>query len=396
MPLENGFKELTRLDDALEDFLKKLNPINRSGIISIEKGKQRVLGKDIIADRNIPHFDRAAMDGFAVRAEDTFGATQSSPVLFNVNDSVGLKKCKRISTGSPVPKNANAIVKIEDAESKNGKVKIFESVSPLENVSEAGEDIKKGEEVFRRGHQLRNEDIGLLRMLGIEDIKVFDKPKVGIIPTGEEVIPPGSKPDKGEVIESNSIILKLMVKQWGGVPFIEEIIEDNPSKIGEAIKSNLKKDIITLIGGSSVGDRDHAYEVIDDIGTIYTHGTAIKPGKPVILGEAEDTPILGLPGYPAANIITSILFLRPVLRKIGRMKQKPMRTIGAKLDQKIHSPLGFKTYTRVKVEDGIAKHIRTSGSGVLSSITKSDGFIVIDEDTEGLNPGSLVEVNLFE
>jgi molybdopterin molybdotransferase len=264
----------------------------------------------------------------------------------------------------------------------------------------AGEDVKKGSVVFRRCHRLKPSDIGLLLSMGLAKVPVFDKPRALIIPTGDEIIPRGARLEAGNMYESNGVMNLLYVERFGGSGSVHAIVPDDREKLAEALREGLNYDLIVTTGGSSVGKRDLIVEAVSSVGRVLVHGVSIKPGKPVAMGYVEAggrrAPIVCLPGYPAACAIDSMVFVDRAVKKLGNLPPTSYRTQKAVLTRKIFSELGFRTYTRVSVEGGKATPLRTKGAGVLSSISRADGYVVIPEDVEGYEAGSTVEVVFLE
>ncbi|OUJ18328.1 Molybdopterin biosynthesis enzyme [Methanonatronarchaeum thermophilum] len=393
MKKKNGFKNLTPIEKAKKTYLNKIKPIKTTEKIQIKKSLGRAIARDIKSPTDLPHYNRSAMDGYAVKAENTYGATQTNPITLKIKEkNPNQMECVRVHTGSEIPKTTDAVIKIENTEKNNQTLKTYKPVSPGENISQKGEDVTKNQTILKQGHTLKPMDISLLRTLQIEKITVMKKPTIAIIPTGDEVIKPGNKPKPGQVIESNSIAISMMIKKWGGKPTTHPITPDQPQKIEKAIQQNQDKDIITVIGGSSVGKRDHTAQVIKQNGEIYIEGIAIKPGKPTILGKTNNTPTIGLPGYPVAAAIAAQTFLKPTIHKKGKIKPKHQWKTQATLTRKIHSEPGYQTYTRVKLNNNKATPLRTSGAGIITSITRADGIAIIPSQSEGKDKGETIEV----
>lgn len=391
------FKKLTSSAEALKQFLRKIKPIARTEEISIEDAIDRVLARDIISKMNVPHYLRAAMDGFAVKAQDTYGASESSPVVLKIAEGeLRRGECTRVHTGSAMPEGSDAVVMIEYLNVLEDSIEVYKQVYPGENVGEIGEDVKKGELLFKAGHMLRPSDIGLLAALGEKKIAVYEKPTVAIIPTGEELVSNVEELEAGKMVETNGLMLSLFIKKWGGIPRYLKFISDEPSEIERAIKNNLNSDLILLTGGTSVGVRDYAAKTIQKMGELLVHGIKMTPGKPTALGFVEKVPVICLPGYPVACVVAALEFAYPAVKKIGRMPLLPPPVIKAKLVEKIASKHGHKTYARVKVKGGRAYPVMTAGSGILSSIAKSTGFVIIPENLEGFEAGREVEVLILE
>ncbi|MHC1574835.1 MAG: molybdopterin molybdotransferase MoeA [Candidatus Methanogasteraceae archaeon] len=402
------FRKRTRANLARTTFLERISPIERSERVPIESASQRILAEDIVSDINVPDHRRSAMDGYAVRADETTGASQSNPVL--MREGVD---CIRVHTGSPVPGEMDAVIMIEDTVTGRGMsgggdagdgtgegaiVEIRAALHPGRNVSQIGEDVSRGDVVFRASHQIRACDVAMLAMLGIMDVEVFASPRVAVIPTGSELAPRSGKIAEGMIRETNGLMVSTHIKQWGGIPDHRGIVIDDFDLIRTEITASVDEgcDAIILCGGTSVGARDYVPDVIDSIGDLLVHGVGLSPGKPTALGIVNDTPVLSLPGYPVACLIALLEFGLPIVRKLGRMPAKPDRIVHARLGAKIASKIGYLTYTRVSVDGDVAHPVATSGAGIMSSVTRSDGFVVIKEELEGLDCGDEVDVVLIE
>lgn len=390
---KKGFKELTRVDDAIESLLSNVDPLNRVEEVPLAESGDRIAASAVTAPRPAPHYRRAAMDGFAVRASDTFGATESSPNRIDLADSVKQGTAIPVHTGGVVPDEANAVLKIEDTRKEGEKLAVYSSLAPGDNVSPVGEDVEQGDILIEEGEEIQPAHLGLLRSLGVETIQVLGKPRVAVLPTGEELVPPGKEPGPGQTVQSNGIMVADAVRTWGGVPEEKEVLSDEPPELALGLEWGLNgKDVVAFTGGSSVGRRDRIVEVLEDRGEVLVHGVAIQPGKPVALALVEGTPVVALPGYPVATLADAYFFLRPLLAHLNRRNTED-NTGKVKLARKIHSKLGKLSLVRVEVEDGEATPVRVSGSGVLSSVTRSDGFVLVPEDSEGIAAGEEVELH---
>lgn len=384
-------------DEAKELFLKAFAPLSGIENLPIEDCDSRIIAENITAGINVPHYRRAAMDGFAVRANDTLGAGANSPVVLKLALAVGNGTCARVHTGSPIPDGADAVVMLEDAVLRGESVEIFTQLHPGKNVGETGEDIRKGEVIMKEGQRLRPCDVAVLAALGIRDIPVFRKPLVAIIPTGEELVSRDSPVlREGEVYETNGLMAALYIRKWGGVPGLLDIVADEPEKIKDAISSNLDADMIITSGGTSVGKRDYVPGVVGSMGTLLVHGTGISPGKPTALGIINGKPVVCMPGYPVAGIVALYFFAKAALRKLGHIPDEQDRKVRAVLSGKIPGRTGYKTFARVKLEKGRAVPLAVSGAGILSSVSKADGFVIIPENVEGYDKGEEVEIVLIE
>ncbi|OPY29455.1 MAG: molybdopterin biosynthesis protein MoeA [Methanocella sp. PtaU1.Bin125] len=402
MPMKSGFRTKTSIREALDIFLGSFSPLDAVETVPLEEADGRVLCEDVTAPRDVPHYDRSAMDGYAVRAEDTFGSSRDAGLFLRVAtaDRVRRGECKPVHTGSPIPEGADAVVMIENTEASGGMVEVLGQVTPGQNVGMRGEDVAKGQAVFAAGRQLKPSDVGLLASMGLTEIKVYRKPRVMIIPTGEEIVPRGVEPQAGQMNESNGVMNYLYVKRYGGQPSVHGIVVDDREKLAAALREAASFDLIITTGGSSVGRRDLLPEVVSAMGKVLVHGVAIKPGRPVAMGFVEipdkRTPIVCLPGYPAACAIDSMVFADPAVKKLGHLPPARYRTERAVLSRKIASEAGYRTYTRVSVEAGTATPLRTKGAGILSSVSLADGYVIIPEDVEGREAGEMVEVVYLE
>jgi molybdopterin molybdotransferase len=361
------------------------------------------------------------MDGYAVRAEDTFGASDRSPAVLRERDRedgpVAPGEAARVHTGSALPEGTDAVVMIEHVETVGDEVETFDAVAAGENVGAAGEDVAAGQRLYEAGETLRPSDLGLCKSVGLEAVVVRERPTVAVVPTGEELVQ--ADPDPGEVIETNGLTVSRLVERWGGEPRYREVVTDDEEALAAAIERDLDADVVVTTGGSSVGERDLLPEVVDDLGEVLVHGVALKPGHPVCLGRVEGTPVVSLPGYPVACIVNAVQFLRPVQKLVGGTTADPLPTRRARLDRKVASEPGTRTFARVKLSsegsdggnrgdagddlhgdpDGpayVATPTRASGSGVLSSVALADGWVVVPEPREGLDAGDVVDVQLWE
>lgn len=390
------FKKRINADEARGLFLNAFQPLSYTEILPIEDCDSRIIAEDIIASVNVPNYRRAAMDGFAVSASDTMGAGTGSPLILKLGKRIEKGACVQVHTGSPMPEGADAVVLIEDTVLHGGKVEVFTQIHPFKNMGDIGEDIQKGEIVLKEGHRLRPCDIAVLASLGIKNIAVFRKPLVAVIPTGEELVPRGMETKEGEVYETNGLMASLYVMKWGGNAKLLDIVTDDPEKIKEAVMNALYADMILISGGTSVGKRDYVPEVIGSSGNLLVHGVGISPGKPTALGMIKGKPVVCMPGYPVAGMVALYFFARAALRKLGHIPDEQDRTVRAVLSEKIPGRIGYKTFARVKLSNGKADPLATSGAGILSSVSKADGFVIIPPNVEGYGKGEEVEVVLIE
>ncbi|MFB6221051.1 MAG: gephyrin-like molybdotransferase Glp [Halolamina sp.] len=401
---QSGFKQRTRVDEALTALREVVDPHGRVERVPLPAADGRTLAATLSAPASVPPVPEAAMDGFAVRATDTFGASDRSPELLRAVEGdptaaqVGPGEALRVHTGSALPEGADAVVMIEQTETVGGEVELFDAVAEGENVAPAGEDVAEGQKLYDPGAVLRPSDLGLLKSVGFAEVPVFEKPVVTVIPTGEELVQ--EDPGPGETIETNGLTAARFVERWGGEPTKLAPVDDDEDALAAAIRSGLDGDIVVTSGGSSVGERDLLPEVLAEMGEILVHGIALKPGHPFGFAVVEDTPVLMLPGYPVASIINAVQFLRPAVKDAMDAPLPDHPTTEARLERKIASEPGVRTFARVRLseEDGrpVATPTRVSGSGVLSSVALADGWVVVDEASEGIDAGEAVAVQNWE
>ena len=406
-----GFSKLTPIEDALEKLFThiQLNPIKE---IEINNVLNRILAVDIVCDINLPPFDRSAMDGYAIKAEDSFGAsTKNSKTIklvgiIEIGESSILKLHKgegiRISTGAPIPEGADAVVKIEDTEIENNRISLYISLPPGKNISKKGEDIKEGTQVLDKGTEIKAEHIALLSSLGFIRVKVRTKPKVSVFSSGDELLEPGYELLPGKIYNSNTPMISALVNLYGGKVIRGETVKDDKSVIKNILCDAAEdSQVIIFTGGTSVGTKDYLPEVIKESGMVLVHGIAQRPGTPVLIGLLNETLIFCLPGTPVAAYVSFLKIAGLAIRgMMGCSVLDPRSEIIAEISKDIPvSRLGFIHHLRVKIEyfddKIIANPIKLKGSGVISSLTQSDGIVEVPPHQEGLKKGEKVIVKLF-
>jgi len=400
-----GFEKLTNVDDALAAFFKALKPkrLNPEPV-PIENALGRVAAEDIVARTDLPQLDRSAVDGYAVIAKDTFEASQFKPKTLRLTqkDRLYQAQAKQVWTGNPLPKGANAVIMLEHTRAVRNKIEIVGSVTPAGNVSKKGEDVKKGEVVVEAGTRLQPHHLGLLAALGITEVNVTRKPRIAIISTGNELVELGGKPSRDQIINSNRFLISGLCEELVTEPMYLGVVRDDEKEIRTKIIEGLKRaDAVITTGGTSVGAADLVPLVVNKLGTpgIVVHGVAMRPGTPTALGLLEGKPVFVLSGYPVAATIGFEVFARPVILKLLGVEGEPRPRVDAQLARRVAGALGRRVYLRVKAfeQEGklYAMPILTRGSGLLSSLTKANGYVVIPEDREGLEEGETVTVHLF-
>lgn len=398
--------KVVTVENALETIEREFSflKLNKEAV-SLGEGLGRVLSEDIVSSENIPAFDRSTVDGFALKARDTFGSSESVPCQLNITGeilmgekaegSIGDGECMRISTGGMLPQGADSVVMVEHTDCTfDDFALIMKAVSPYENVTRKGDDIKEDDIALRKGSVITSKETGILSALGKAEFTVFSKPKVGIISTGDEIVPVESEAVFGKIRDINSSILASLMRELGCESKEYGIIPDDYSKIYEAIKTATKEnDIVLISGGSSAGVRDMTANIINELGELYFHGISMKPGKPTILGKVQSKAVFGLPGHPAAAYFVSLRLVKHLINMM-LCRKNTEKLISAPLLQNISSNHGREEIVCVKLSSDGAKPVFAK-SGIISLLGTSDGYIIIDRNTEGLKKGDRVQVILF-
>ena len=392
----------TPLKDARELFLSRVDPAALAREeIRIDDALDRITAEPVFAKISAPHYHASAMDGICVRAEDTFGATEFAPKkLRPLSGDNFAGAFQYVDTGNAIPLWANAVVMIEKVHQlEDGGVEIFDSVAPWNHVRLVGEDVVATELLLPRAHRLRPYDLGALLAAGHTKVKVKEKPRIAILPTGNELIEPGDEPVPGAVIEFNSSVLGGFVREWGGAPVRTAHVGDDPAKLGAALREALKKNhVAAIIAGSSAGEHDFTAEVIAHEGELLAHGIDVMPGKPAVLGVVEGKPVIGIPGYPVSAIVIAREILRPVVEKLLGAGAGESPTVKAVVPKKIPSHLGLEEFVRVhlgRVEDKLIAAPLGRGAGVITTMVHADGLMRIPSLVEGVNAGEEMEVELL-
>lgn len=404
-----GFIRYTKLEDALKLVLSRVKRLG-SETVSFERALGRVLAGDVVSKTDVPPFDRSAVDGYAIRAADTFGATETKPRRLRVIGSIPIGaparlrvrrgEAAKIMTGAPMPAGANAVIMVEHVSARGKQLDAHVPLTPGKNVSARGEDVRTGEVVLKRWGLLRPQDIGMLASTGKLRVRVARRPRVAILATGSELRKPGARLGPAKIADTNSYSLAAAVARCGGAPQRLGIIPDKPKPLHRALRKAVKHDAVIVSAGSSVGERDLVPDAIREMGELLLHGIAIRPGGPTAFGVVGGKPVFALAGFPVASLVAFDMLVRPVLREMQSLPaDRGYPQVRAKLARKISSTLGRADIVRVglRSERGtlIAEPIRVTGSGILSSMTRADGFVIVPEDVEGFGEGASVEVELY-
>lgn len=397
-------------DEALEIIQTAFRPLDRPAeAVPLSAALGRVLAGDVTAGEYVPGFDRSTVDGYAVRAADTFGCSDALPALLTRAGEVRMGEgaaltvapgtCAAVPTGGALPRGADAVQMVEYAEDYgDGTVGILKSVAPGNNLIFRGDDVKPGDLVLRRGRRLEPQDVGALAALGAAQVPAVPAVRVGILSTGDELVPPQAVPGPGQVRDVNSALVAAVMEQAGAAVTAYGIVRDDETLLRGAVGRALDEcDLVLLSGGSSVGEKDASCRVMACFGEILFHGVAMKPGKPTILARAGNKPIMGLPGHPVAALFCTHLFVCPLLARLeGRTWKR--RQVTARLTESVGANHGRAQYTGVFLNEGpeglLAVPIRGK-SGLITALAGSDGYFCIPRDCEGLPAGGEVLVTVF-
>jgi len=355
----------------------------------------RITAEPVFAKLSQPAYHSCAMDGIATRSHLTFGASETNPRRLRLGE-----EAVYVDTGDPLPRGFDSVIMVEDLiETTPLEVAIISPARPWQHVRTVGEDIVATELVLPENHKIRAFDLGALLAAGVTQVMVRRKPKVAIIPTGDELILPGTTPEVGDITEFNSRLIGGLVQEWGGEPIFWDIVPDEPQALTEAVvKASLSADIIVVNAGSSAGSEDYTSDIVKSLGELFVHGVAIKPGKPTILGIVDNKPFFGIPGYPVSAALSCELFLLPLLAKMLGQKVKERTTINATLARRIVSVPGMDEFIRVKVGKVGGRYVASPlarGAGAIMSLVRADGYIEIPGSSQGIQESSEVAVHLL-
>ena len=400
-----GFLKRTPVKTFLSLIKDYSQVLSAEEILSVE-ASGRILAQKIISPTNVPNFDRSAMDGYALDAESTFGASSYNPLMFQVvgqvtpgetyNVVIQAGEALRIMTGGPIPKGTNAVLMAENAEIFDDKIQVLEAVPPGKHVGKIGEDILQDQVLFEKGRCLRPQDIGVLASIGLEKIKVVRKPKVELLITGNELLKPGEKPSGVQIVDSNSVMLSPLIVRDGGVLKDVYHVPDKRELLSKHLSSS-RSDLICMTGGTSVGIDDHGPVLVDELGELLVHGIPMRPAAPTGFGLIGEKKVFLLPGNPVSCLSAYDYFVGRALRMMGgRSEEWPYRSKIVKLATKISSEIGRIEYVRLRIENERAFIIAAGGASILSSTTQADGFLLTEEDSEGFAEGEQVQVWLYD
>ncbi len=410
--MKGFFKVLT--PDEVYKKLDRFRPLS-SEKVPLEESLHRILAEEIISTINLPEFPRSTVDGFALKAKDTYGASEKNPGLVRVVKEILMGEVSdleihggeavKVATGGMVPRGADAVEMMEYTEWVDSQtLHLSKTLSPLENVIQKGEDIKVGESLLSKGHRIRPQDMGLMAAIGKTSAQVFLKPRVGIISSGDEIISIGKTPNPGEIRDINRYTITSMVKESGGIPIFLGIAKDQFSSLKEKTEKAFEEsDMVIVTGGSSVGVLDLTLEVLQSFAgaELIAHGISVRPGKPTLIAHIDGKPFLGLPGHPVSAMVVFHLFGKPILKTLSGVLTEEVfhqRKLKARASRNIPSVAGREDYARVKLEerDGTVWAYPLFGkSGAIAHLVQADGLLKIGINEEGIEEGEEADVILF-
>lgn len=402
-----GFAERADVEEVDAFLAERVGPLQAEDI-ALSECVGRVLAEDVQAQLNVPGFERSAMDGYALRGEDTFGASDYDPLDFELIGQslpgapfagvVEPGQAVRIMTGAPLPRGADAVIMAEVCSERDGRVEVREAVAPRKHVGAIGEDIKRGDRVLSKGRRLRPQDAALLASIAYSPTRCVRRPRVRLVITGNELLPAGAVPDPGGamIVDSNSIMLRGLIARDGAELLPFEILPDEAEVIRGAM-ADASADVVLVSGGSSVGQEDHAPRLLSELGTLDYHGVSMRPSSPAGVGRIGDRFVFLLPGNPVSCLCAYEFFAGPTLRALGGgSREWPHRRVHLPLARKIASAVGRTDYVRVAIEGEKVVPLATSGASILSSTVRAAGAVIVAREAEGMPEGETVEILLYD
>lgn len=407
------FFNVKTVDETMVLIEEQFAPLHEPVRISIKEAVDRILAEGVISREQVPSFSRSTVDGYAVQARTTYGASESMPAFINITGKIHMGKgaelpllegeAQYIPTGGMLPDGADSVVMIEHVEEVGELLNVYRQVAPGENVVRAGDDVGIGDHIMGKGSRLRPQDLGVLAAIGVTEVAVYPVPVVGILSTGDEIVPPEkSELSPGEIRDINSIMIGSRLEQLGAKVIYGGIVQDEYGEFLARAKALFEKvDLLLLSGGSSVGTRDFTVQVLGALGEpgVLVHGVATKPGKPTIIGKSQGKPVMGLPGHPVSALIMFDLIGVPILRRLqGESKDVLDKRIRANLSRNVPSAVGRSDYIRVRLEereDELWAVPVFGKSGLVTTLVESDGIVEISANKEGILEGEQVKIKLF-
>ncbi len=396
--MRHNYLDNTPMEKAKEEYLCFLSDnsfAHKTEKIPSCESMGRILSEAVYAAICSPHYNASAMDGIAVKAKDTYGASEGSPAFLSP------EQYTVVDTGDPIPDGFDSVIMVEDVtELDGGKVSILSAHHPWQNIRQVGEDICMGDMIAPSYTEITPSLCGAFLAGGVLEVEVIKKPLVGIIPTGDEIVSPKANPEKGEIIEFNSAIFSSMLHQWGAETKIYDIVNDKKELLKDAVEKGVREcDVLLVLAGSSAGRDDYTSTVISSLGQVLFHGIAVKPGKPAVLGSVGSVPVVGLPGYPVSAIVIMDEIVKKLVDVWYTRKDENPTAVKAVLGKRVVSSLKYQEYIRVtlgRVGDRLAAVPLGRGAGVITSFTKADGILVVPQNSEGFEAGQEVEIRLLK
>jgi molybdenum cofactor synthesis domain-containing protein len=390
--------------EAKRRVLDAAAPIDLVERVGLADADGRVVARDVAATTDVPPFDRAAMDGYAVRATDTSRAAANAPVTLacvgrvltgeTPTRAVGPGECVEIATGAPMPEGADAVVMVEETTRRGDVIDVRTSVTRGQHVGPRGADIARGRPVVSAGELLTPARVGALAATGVNTVDVYARPRVALASTGDEIVAPGDLLPPGGIYDVNRFTLAAVFARHGAEVTPMPTVRDTIASLSAAFDAAAAHDVLVLSGGSSVGDRDLTIDVVRDRGEVIFHGVAVRPGKPTLFGRVGSTTVFGLSGYPTSCLVNAYVLVAPFLRRVARLPDWQPRTLDLPVARRVTSVAGRRQFYTVRVADGRAEPA-FKASGDITSMANADGYIEIDEDVEAIEAGTTVRVSLF-
>jgi len=398
------FGETISLEEARAIIGRSLRRIERVEGVPLDAAHGRVLAQEIVAPADVPPFSRAAMDGYAVRAADTAGATPERPAILTCVEkvftgqmpslTVGAGHCTEIATGAPMPPGADSVVMVEQTDADGAEVRIFAAADVGQNIGRQGADMKRGQLVMSPGEVLNASRVGAIAALGFAHVDVFARPRVAILSTGNEIVEPGQPLQPGHIYDINRFTVAAVVTEHGGVAVPHRTAADTIQDLERALDECLEDDVLVFSGGTSVGERDLILDALASRGEVLFHGISVKPGKPTAFGLVDGKPFFGMPGYPSSCLLNTHILLVPALRFIARLPALEQRTITLPLSRRVVSARDRHQFYTVRVANGEAIPAYKA-SGDITSMSQADGYFEITAEADAVEQGTLIDVTLF-
>jgi len=398
------FGDTISLEQARAVISGALRPIERTERVPLDRAHGRVLAQPLTATADVPPFSRAAMDGYAVRAADTAGASPAAPAVLTWIEkvftgqmpqrTVGQGQCTEIATGAPMPPGADAVVMVEQTAADNERIQIFAAADPGQNIGRQGADIRNGQTVMEPGEVLNASRVGAIAALGLSHVDVYARPRVAILSTGNEIVDPGRPLEPGQIYDINRFTLAAVIEEHGGIASPHRTAADTIADLSRALDESFEDDVLVFSGGTSVGERDLILDALSQKGEVLFHGISVKPGKPTAFGLVHGKPFFGMPGYPASCLSNAHILLVPALRRIARLPPHAVKTVTLPLARRVVSAKDRHQFYTVRVADGAAIPAYKA-SGDITSMSQADGYFEIAAETAVVEAGELVEVTLF-